>query len=115
MDFETSAATKLGGRNAMVITYRVLELPGGHWSITLFIDAETMLPVQRVLTAEGKDGPVRITETCTFDLNPKSRAAPSSCQSSGIAVGKAGRGKKDQRRSSHSVKRAAGSAATASP
>ena len=49
----------------------VLDLPGADFNITLWIDAETRLPVKRLIIAEGKNGPVRITENCTFNLNPK--------------------------------------------
>jgi hypothetical protein len=60
-----------------VITYRVLDLPGPGpaWTITLWIDAQTMLPLKRLLDGgAGKEGPVRITEVCNVSLEPKIEA-----------------------------------------
>jgi internalin A len=76
VDFEAGAATKVDGRDARVITYRVLDhpLPGADWTITVWIDAETLLPLKRLLVAEGNGGEGSITETCRFNLNPKVEA-----------------------------------------
>jgi outer membrane lipoprotein-sorting protein len=71
--FEASAAEKVGGRDAMVVTYSVL-LRGDHCEVTLWIDVETMLPVKRLIVAEGKGEAIRITEICNFNLNPKVEA-----------------------------------------
>jgi outer membrane lipoprotein-sorting protein len=74
-DFEAAAPTKVGGRDAKVITYRVLDLPGpagsGDITFTLWIDAETLLPLKRLLVADGAEGPVSVTEVCTMRLDPK--------------------------------------------
>lgn len=74
VDFEAGAATKVGGRDAKVITYRVLDLPlpGADWTITLWIDAKTMLPLKRLIIVEGREA--RITEICNVNLNPKVEA-----------------------------------------
>jgi outer membrane lipoprotein-sorting protein len=75
VEFEGGTTTKVGGRDAKVITYRVLDLPGpgaGDCIFTLWIDAETLLPLKRLLAAEGNEGePGAITEICNFDLKPK--------------------------------------------
>jgi outer membrane lipoprotein-sorting protein len=74
-DFEAGAPTKVGGRDAKVITYRVLDLPGpgrsGGITFTLWIDAEILLPLKRLLVVDGPEGPVSITEGCNLCLNPK--------------------------------------------
>jgi outer membrane lipoprotein-sorting protein len=74
-DFEAGAPTKVGGRDAKVITYRVLDLPGpggsGGITFTLWVDAETLLPLKRLLVADGPEGPVSVTEVCNVRLDPK--------------------------------------------
>jgi outer membrane lipoprotein-sorting protein len=73
-DFEARAATKVGGRNAKVITYRVLDLPGPgrDCTFTIWIDAESLLPLKRLMVFEGNGGePGGITEICNVSLNPK--------------------------------------------
>lgn len=73
VEFEAGAPAKVGGRDAKVITYRVLDLPGpgafAGITFTLWIDAETMLPLKRLLVANGPQEPV--TEICNVNLNPK--------------------------------------------
>jgi outer membrane lipoprotein-sorting protein len=75
VDFEAAPTTKVGGRDARVITYRVLDLPGpggsGDITFTLWIDAETLLPLKHLLVADGPEGPVSVTEVCNVRLNPK--------------------------------------------
>jgi outer membrane lipoprotein-sorting protein len=74
-DFEAGAPTKVGARDAKVITYRVLDLPGpggsGGTTFTLSIDAQTLLPLKRLLVADGPEGSVSVTEVCNVRLNPK--------------------------------------------
>ena len=52
-----------------VITYRVLDLPGpgaGDCTFTLWIDAETLLPLKRLLASEGNERePGAITRSAT--------------------------------------------------
>jgi len=73
-DFEAGAPTKVGGRDAKVISYRVLDLPGPGGSagitFTLWIDSETLLPLKRLLVAEGPEGLVSVTELCHVQLDP---------------------------------------------
>src|SRR5262249_13579552 len=73
-DFESRPMDKVGGRDAKVISYRVLLHPGGDCDITLWIDAETLLPVKRAFAGDGKEGPFAITEACRFNLSPKIEA-----------------------------------------
>lgn len=70
-DFEGGAAEKVGGRDAKVITYNatIKTLDAGRHKVTLWIDAETLLPLKRVIVPEGLA--TRMTEICTFNLNPK--------------------------------------------
>ena len=65
---------KVGSRDAKVITYNatIKTLDAGRHKVTLWIDAETLLPLKRVIVPEGVA--TRVTETCTFDLNPKVEA-----------------------------------------
>jgi len=98
VSFEAGAAEKVGGRDAKVVTYIVAGLPGTDYHVTLWIDAQTSLPLKRVIVPivgeqpkqphprkapirlkrlmvpSGRE-PVRITETCEFTLNPKIDAA----------------------------------------
>jgi outer membrane lipoprotein-sorting protein len=70
VSFEAGAPDKVGGRDAKVVTYAVAGLPGADWKITLWIDAETGLPLKRVVVPLGGK-PGRITETYEVTLNPK--------------------------------------------
>jgi outer membrane lipoprotein-sorting protein len=71
VNFRTGPTEKVGGRDAKVVTYKVI-LMGGASQVTLWIDAETMLPVKRLMVAEGDDGKsCRFTETCNFNLDPR--------------------------------------------
>jgi outer membrane lipoprotein-sorting protein len=66
VDFEVGAAEKVGGRDAKVVTYHVYSFgPAGQ--VTLWIDAETLLPLKRVIVFEAARG----TEICDFNLSPK--------------------------------------------
>jgi len=70
-DFKEAAPEKVGGREAKVVTCNAVLL-GDTCQVTLWIDAETMLPLKRLIVYEGNRGkPGRITEICTFNLNPK--------------------------------------------
>jgi outer membrane lipoprotein-sorting protein len=66
VDFEAGAAEKIGGRDAKVVTYSVLSL-GPSSQVTLWIDAETLLPLKRLIVFETARG----TEMYNFNLNPK--------------------------------------------
>jgi hypothetical protein len=66
VDFSAGAAEKVGGRDAKVVTYNVYSFgPAGQ--VTLWIDAETLLPLKRLIVSEAARG----TEICNFNLNPK--------------------------------------------
>jgi outer membrane lipoprotein-sorting protein len=68
VNFKAGAATKVGDRDTKVVTCAA----GGSVQITLWIDAETLLPLKRQIETTTKNGkPARITETCNFNLNPK--------------------------------------------
>ena len=70
-DFKTSAAEKVGERQARVIRHRLGKGGNDDAEITLWIDAESGLPLRRVF-ALPKGEKLRITETYTeFKLNPK--------------------------------------------
>ena len=72
--FKAGAAEKVGGRDAKVVTFDAIML-GDTCQVTLWIDAETMLPLKRLIVYEGNQGkPGRITETCNFKLIPKIEA-----------------------------------------
>ena len=69
VDFEAGAAEKVGGRDAKVVTYHVYRFgPAGQ--VALWIDAETSLPLKRVIVTEAGRG----TEICNFNLSPKVEA-----------------------------------------
>jgi outer membrane lipoprotein-sorting protein len=70
--FNLGAAEKVGGRDTKVITMDAVLL-GGTCQVTVWIDAETLLPVKRLVVAE-EENTIRATETCTFTLNPKVEA-----------------------------------------
>jgi outer membrane lipoprotein-sorting protein len=70
VSFEAGTREKVGGRDAQVISYTVVGLPGSDWNVSLWVDAETGLPLKRVLVPiEGRLG--QITETYEITLNPK--------------------------------------------
>lgn len=73
--FNGGAPEKVDGRNAKVVSYNAI-LPGDTAQVTLWIDAETLLPLKRVIVAEGNEKveAFRITEICNFNLNPKVEA-----------------------------------------
>jgi outer membrane lipoprotein-sorting protein len=73
VNFNTGPTEKLGGRDAKVVTYNVTLL-GGTAEVTLWIDAEKMLPLKRVIVADGKGDTVRVTELCSVSLDPKVQA-----------------------------------------
>ncbi|HYT87337.1 MAG TPA: hypothetical protein VEL76_01330 [Gemmataceae bacterium] len=68
--FEAGAAEKVGGRDAKVVSYYVGGLPGADFTVTLWIDAQTSLPLRRLIVPFGGEDD-RITEICEFTLNPK--------------------------------------------
>jgi outer membrane lipoprotein-sorting protein len=71
VNFKAGAAEKVGGREAKVVTCDAVLL-GDTCQVTLWIDAETLLPLKRLIVYAGNHGkPGRITEICNFDLNPK--------------------------------------------
>jgi outer membrane lipoprotein-sorting protein len=70
VSFEAGAPEKVGGRDAKVVAYTVVGLPGTDWDVTLWIDAETGLPLQRVLVPIG-GRPGQIIETYEITLNPR--------------------------------------------
>jgi outer membrane lipoprotein-sorting protein len=69
-DFKAGKATKVNGRAARVLHYRVT-LPGQEpLDVTLWLDAKTLLPLKRVFAKTGMRP--ALTETHTeFKLNPK--------------------------------------------
>jgi internalin A len=73
--FNARAAEKVGGRDAKVVSYNAI-LRGATAQITLWIDAETLLPLKRVIVVEGNEKveAIRITEICNFNVNPKIEA-----------------------------------------
>jgi outer membrane lipoprotein-sorting protein len=73
-DFKASAAEKVGERQAKVLHYRFGKGGNDDAEMTLWIDAETGLPLKRVL-ALPKGDKIRITENYSqFKLNPKVEA-----------------------------------------
>jgi outer membrane lipoprotein-sorting protein len=70
VSFEGGAGEKVGGRDAKVVSYTVVGLPGTDWNVTLWIDAKTGLPLKRMLVPIG-GRPGHITETYEITLNPK--------------------------------------------
>jgi outer membrane lipoprotein-sorting protein len=69
--FEAGAPEKVGGRDAKVVSYLLAGLPGvTAYHVTVWIDAQTWLPLKRTLVPVGFESG-RITETCEFTLNPK--------------------------------------------
>jgi outer membrane lipoprotein-sorting protein len=70
VSIEAGAPEKVGGRNAKVVSFAVAGLPGADWSVTVWVDAETALPLKRVVVPLGGEAG-RITETYQFTLDPK--------------------------------------------
>jgi outer membrane lipoprotein-sorting protein len=71
-DFKAAAAEKVGDRQAKVIHYRFGKGGKGDAEITLWLDAQTNLPLKRVFNNPTGVFEVRITETYSeFNLNPK--------------------------------------------
>jgi hypothetical protein len=71
-DFKAGAAEKVGKRQAKVLRYRFGKGGKGDAEITLWIDAESGLPLKRVFFLPMGVFEGRITETYTaFNLNPK--------------------------------------------
>jgi outer membrane lipoprotein-sorting protein len=70
-DFKAGAATRVGGRDAKVISYK-LGPKGDNFStpVTLWIDAKTLLPLKSVVVIGTEN--MHITEVYTeFNLDPK--------------------------------------------
>jgi hypothetical protein len=70
VSFKASAAEKVSGRDAKVVSYTVAGLPGQDWNVTLWIDAETAMPLKRLAVPLGAET-FRITERYEITLNPK--------------------------------------------
>lgn len=71
VSFEAGAPEKVRGRDTKVVNYYVAGLPGANdWDVTLWIDAETSLPLKRVMVPI-EEGRFRITESYEITLNPK--------------------------------------------
>lgn len=71
-DFKFGAAEKVGERQAKVLHYRFGKGGKGDAEITLWIDAESGLPLKRVFFNESGVFEGRITEMYSvFNLNPK--------------------------------------------
>jgi outer membrane lipoprotein-sorting protein len=76
-DFKAGAAEKVGKRQARVLHYRFGKGGKGDAEITLWIDAETGLPLKRVFFNPVGVFEGRITETYSeFNLNPKIEGKP---------------------------------------
>jgi hypothetical protein len=71
-DFKAGAAEKVGGRQAKVLRYRFGKGGKGDAEITLWIDAESGLPLKRVFFNPVGVFQGRIIETYSeFNLNPR--------------------------------------------
>jgi hypothetical protein len=72
-DFKAGPAEKVGGRDAKVVSFTAKIADKDNAKVTLWLDAQTSLPLKRLIVPE-KDN-VRITETYTeFSLDPKVEA-----------------------------------------
>jgi outer membrane lipoprotein-sorting protein len=68
-DFKMEAAEKVGGRDTKVMSYTVVP-DKKEARVTLWVDANTLLPLKRLIVPKGEND--RFTETYTqFTLNPK--------------------------------------------
>jgi outer membrane lipoprotein-sorting protein len=71
-DFEAGVAEKVGERRAKVVHYRCGKGGNDDPKGTVWIDAETSLPLKRVYLAHPESEIIRITESYSeFKLNPK--------------------------------------------
>jgi outer membrane lipoprotein-sorting protein len=71
-DFKAITAEKVGERQAKVVRYRFGKGGNDDPKVTVWIDAETGLPLRRVYLAHPGSAKIRITESYSeFRLNPK--------------------------------------------
>ncbi len=71
-DFKAGAGEKVGERQAKVVHYRGGKGGNDDPKVTVWIDAETGLPLKRVFLAHPESQKIRITESYSeFRLNPK--------------------------------------------
>jgi outer membrane lipoprotein-sorting protein len=74
-DFKLAPAEKVKGNEARVITYRTASADGQNMSVTLWVDAKTLLPLKREVVLD--DGAGRMSETYDlFWLDPKTDVDP---------------------------------------
>ena len=72
-NFNAGAPEKAGGGDTKVITYDAIML-GDTIQVTLWIDAEPLLPLKRLIVYEGNGKPGCITEICNFNIDPSIEA-----------------------------------------
>jgi outer membrane lipoprotein-sorting protein len=71
-DFKAGAAEKVGERQAKVVHYRCGKGGNDDPKVTVWIDAETGLPLKRVYLIHPESEKIRITESYSeFKVNPK--------------------------------------------
>lgn len=71
-DFKMGEPAKVGGKDARVITFTVTprKQEKDAATVTLWIDAKTLLPLRQVITPPKQDRQITTTYT-TFEINPK--------------------------------------------
>lgn len=69
-DFKFGPAEKVGGRDTKVITYKFGPKRDESATVTLWVDAKTLVPLKHTVVLPGDDRHLTATYT-TFDLNPK--------------------------------------------
>ena len=88
VSFEAGAAEKVGGRDAKVVTYIVAGLPGTDYHVTLWIDAQTSLPLKRVIVPivgeqpkqpHPRKAPIRMTNRRSTTATSTATMITSSC------------------------------------
>jgi outer membrane lipoprotein-sorting protein len=71
-DFKKLPGEKVGNRDAVVIAYKLKIQDDAPLSATVWLDAQTGLPLKRVVRGEQKDAAFTVTETYgTFVIDPK--------------------------------------------
>ena len=68
-DFKLGSKEKLGDRLAQILTFK-LSNKLEDYSVTVWIDLETKLPLKRQMSVVGQGRTARITETTSFTINP---------------------------------------------